>query len=72
MVLAETEKQTMDTTAIDHSSGCLEIEKQKWVFVTKLDRLVKEDKICFLDHIDLHSLSIKEYQIINKFMCHFL
>ncbi|KAI6696767.1 40S ribosomal protein S2-4-like [Syzygium oleosum] len=40
-------------------------EEEKWVPVTKLGRLVKEGKIQSLEHIYLHSLPIKEYQIID-------
>lgn len=40
-------------------------EEEKWVPVTKLGRLVKEGKIRSLEHIYLHSLPIKEHQIID-------
>lgn len=40
-------------------------EEEKWVPVTKLGRLVKENKIQSLEQIYLHSLPIKEYQIID-------
>ncbi|VVB06046.1 unnamed protein product [Arabis nemorensis] len=40
-------------------------EEEKWVPVTKLGRLVKEGKINQLEEIYLHSLPVKEYQIID-------
>ncbi|KAL1225284.1 Small ribosomal subunit protein uS5z [Cardamine amara subsp. amara] len=40
-------------------------EEEKWVPVTKLGRLVKEGKIQKLEQIYLHSLPVKEYQIID-------
>ncbi|MCI92122.1 40S ribosomal protein S2-4-like, partial [Trifolium medium] len=40
-------------------------EEEKWVPVTKLGRLVKEGKIRSLEQIYLHSLPIKEHQIID-------
>ncbi|BBG96913.1 Ribosomal protein S5 family protein, partial [Prunus dulcis] len=40
-------------------------EEEKWVPVTKLGRLVKEGKIKSLEQIYLHSLPIKEHQIID-------
>ncbi|KAG6580857.1 40S ribosomal protein S2-3, partial [Cucurbita argyrosperma subsp. sororia] len=40
-------------------------EEEKWVPVTKLGRLVKEGKIQSLEQIYLHSLPIKEHQIID-------
>ncbi|MBA0756152.1 hypothetical protein Gogos_020543 [Gossypium gossypioides] len=41
-------------------------EEEKWVPVTKLGRLVKTGKITSLEQIYLHSLPIKEYQIIDQ------
>ena len=41
-------------------------EEEKWVPVTKLGRLVKSNKIKSLEQIYLHSLPIKEYQIIDE------
>jgi len=40
-------------------------EEEKWVPVTKLGRLVKEGRIRSLEQIYLHSLPIKEHQIID-------
>lgn len=40
-------------------------EEEKWVPVTKLGRLVKEGKIGSVEQIYLHSLAVKEYQIID-------
>nr|XP_043636523.1 40S ribosomal protein S2-4-like [Erigeron canadensis] len=45
-----------------------EKEEEKWVPVTKLGRLVKEKKISKLEEIYLHSLPIKEYQIIDQIL----
>merc|ERR1712066_1117691 len=42
-------------------------EEKEWVPVTKLGRLVKERKIETMEDIYLHSLPIKEYQIIDQF-----
>ncbi|KAI3444223.1 hypothetical protein Pfo_000888 [Paulownia fortunei] len=42
-----------------------ETEEEKWVPVTKLGRLVRDGKIKSLEQIYLHSLPIKEYQIID-------
>ncbi|KAM7273210.1 hypothetical protein ACFE04_027874 [Oxalis oulophora] len=41
-------------------------EENKWVPVTKLGRLVQLDLITSLEQIYVHSLPIKEYQIIDK------
>ncbi|GLT73699.1 hypothetical protein SLA2020_455370 [Shorea laevis] len=41
-------------------------EEEKWVPVTKLGRLVKEGKIRSLEQIYLHSLPIKEHQIVDQ------
>ncbi|CAM8960671.1 unnamed protein product [Rhodiola kirilowii] len=43
-------------------------EEEKWVPVTKLGRLVKEGKILSLEQIYLHSLPVKEYQIIDTLL----
>ncbi|KAK1315110.1 40S ribosomal protein S2-4 [Acorus calamus] len=40
-------------------------EEQKWVPVTKLGRLVKEGVIKTMEHIYLHSLPVKEHQIVE-------
>uniref|UniRef100_A0A7E4UT47 Small ribosomal subunit protein uS5 n=1 Tax=Panagrellus redivivus TaxID=6233 RepID=A0A7E4UT47_PANRE len=40
-------------------------ESEEWVPVTKLGRLVKDRKISSVEEIYLHSLPIKEYQIID-------
>merc|ERR1711916_376152 len=40
----------------------------EWVPVTKLGRLVKEGKIKTIEEVYLHSLPIKEYQIIDFFL----
>merc|ERR1740121_1307762 len=42
-------------------------EEKEWVPVTKLGRLVKDGKIPSIEDIYLHSLPIKEYQIIDNF-----
>jgi len=42
-------------------------EEKEWSPVTKLGRLVKEGKITSIEDIYLHSLPIKEFQIIDQF-----
>jgi len=42
-------------------------EEKEWVPVTKLGRLVKDGKITSIEEVYLHSLPIKEYQIIDSF-----
>merc|ERR1712086_646090 len=42
-------------------------EEKEWMPVTKLGRLVKDQKIATIEDIYLHSLPIKEYQIIDQF-----
>jgi len=42
-------------------------EEKEWMPVTKLGRLVKEGKIATIEDIYLHSLPIKEYQIVDTF-----
>ena len=46
--------------------ACCEEEEEKWVLVMKLGRLVKSNKIKSFEQIYLHSLPIKEYQIIDE------
>ncbi|CAN6612668.1 small ribosomal subunit protein uS5 [Trichomonascus vanleenenianus] len=43
-------------------------EEKGWQPVTKLGRLVKAGKINSLEEIYLHSLPIKEYQIVDQFL----
>merc|ERR1712137_399380 len=43
-------------------------EEKEWQPVTKLGRLVKEGKIKSMEEIYLHSLPIKEYQIVDFFL----
>ncbi|XP_042413289.1 40S ribosomal protein S2-like [Zingiber officinale] len=43
-------------------------EEEKWVPVTKLGRLVKEGKITSLEQIYLHSLPVKEHQIVDTLL----
>jgi len=43
-------------------------DKQPWVPVTKLGRLVKAGKIKSIEEIFLFSLAVKEYQIIDHFL----
>jgi len=45
-----------------------EEELQAWVPVTKLGRLVKENKIKFIEEVYLHSLPIKEAEIVDWFI----
>lgn len=42
-------------------------EKEKWVPVTKLGRLVQDGKIKNIEHIYVHSLPVKEAEIIDYF-----
>lgn len=42
-------------------------ELREWIPVSKLGRLVKDGKITLLEEIYVHSLPIKEYQIIDFF-----
>lgn len=43
-------------------------DEEAWVPVTKLGRLVMEDKIRSIEQVFLFSLPIKEYQIVDKFV----
>jgi small subunit ribosomal protein S2e len=43
-------------------------EEKEWQPVTKLGRLVKAGKIKSMEEIYLHSLSIKEFQIVDWFL----
>eukprot|EP01001_Neometanema_parovale_P009178 NODE_5428_length_947_cov_552.504854_g5210_i0.p1 GENE.NODE_5428_length_947_cov_552.504854_g5210_i0~~NODE_5428_length_947_cov_552.504854_g5210_i0.p1 ORF type:complete len:282 (+),score=79.08 NODE_5428_length_947_cov_552.504854_g5210_i0:62-847(+) len=43
-------------------------EEKEWVPVTKLGRLVKENKLRKLEEIFTYSLPVKEYQIIDEFL----
>ena len=43
-------------------------EEKEWQPVTKLGRLVKAGKIQSMEQIYLHSLPIKEYQIVDWFL----
>lgn len=43
-------------------------EEGPWTPLTKLGRLVKDGKIKYLEEIYLHSLPVKEYQIIDHFL----
>lgn len=43
-------------------------EEKEWQPVTKLGRLVKAGKISTMEEIYLHSLPIKEYQIVDWFL----
>ena len=47
--------------------GAKEQEKE-WQPVTKLGRLVKAGKITSMEQIYLHSLPVKEYQIVDFFL----
>merc|ERR1711948_108173 len=42
-------------------------EEKEWIPVTKLGRLVKGEKITSIEDIYLHSLPIREYQIVDVF-----
>ena len=43
-------------------------EEKEWQPVTKLGRLVKAGKINSMEEIYLHSLPIKEFQIVDNFL----
>lgn len=43
-------------------------EEKEWQPVTKLGRLVKAGKITSMEQIYLHSLPVKEYQIVDAFL----
>lgn len=43
-------------------------DEKEWQPVTKLGRLVKAGKIQSMEQIYLHSLPIKEYQIVDWFL----
>lgn len=43
-------------------------EEKEWQPVTKLGRLVKAGKIQSMEQIYLHSLPVKEYQIVDWFL----
>jgi small subunit ribosomal protein S2e len=48
--------------------GASKNEEKEWQPVTKLGRLVKAGKIKSMEEIYLHSLPIKEYQIVDFFL----
>lgn len=48
--------------------GGKESGEKEWQPVTKLGRLVKAGKIQSMEQIYLHSLPIKEYQIVDWFL----
>ena len=48
--------------------GAGKSEEKEWQPVTKLGRLVKAGKIKSMEEIYLHSLPIKEYQIVDWFL----
>lgn len=48
--------------------GANKNEEKEWQPVTKLGRLVKAGKIKNMEEIYLHSLPIKEYQIVDWFL----
>merc|ERR1711977_498808 len=48
--------------------GANKNEEKEWQPVTKLGRLVKDGKIKSMEEIYLHSLPIKEYQIVDFFL----
>ena len=48
--------------------GAGKSEDKEWQPVTKLGRLVKANKIKSMEDIYLHSLPIKEFQIVDQFL----
>lgn len=51
-----------------HGGDCRDPEEQEWVPVTKLGRLVKDQKIIKLEEIYLQSLPLKEHEIVDKIL----
>ena len=49
-------------------AGAAAAEEEKWVPVTKLGRLVKEGRIKKIEEIYLHSLPVKEHQIVEALL----
>lgn len=43
-------------------------EEKEWQPVTKLGRLVKAGKITSMEQVYLHSLPVKEYQVVDAFL----
>jgi hypothetical protein len=60
-----------DEKYVEHH-GCINLKlltrSREWQPVTKLGRLVKAGKIRSMEEIYLHSLPIKEYQIVDFFL----
>lgn len=60
-----------DEKYVEHH-GCINLKLltrcREWQPVTKLGRLVKAGKIRSMEEIYLHSLPIKEYQIVDFFL----
>ncbi|SCU97036.1 LAMI_0F08658g1_1 [Lachancea mirantina] len=48
--------------------GRRDVEEKGWVPVTKLGRLVKAGKVTSIEEIFLHSLPVKEFQIIDTLL----
>ncbi|AGO10170.1 AaceriAAR177Wp [[Ashbya] aceris (nom. inval.)] len=48
--------------------GRREVEEKGWVPVTKLGRLVKAGKVTSVEEIFLHSLPVKEFQIVDTLL----
>lgn len=48
--------------------GARKDDEDKWVPVTKLGRLVQQGKIKSLEQIYMHSIPVKEYQIVEFFL----
>jgi small subunit ribosomal protein S2e len=67
VVALEREKTKAKRVAKKGKKGKKGGEEKEWVPMTKLGRLVKEKKIETIEDIYLHSLPIKEYQIIDFF-----
>ena len=67
------------TRPVRRRQACAEMPRQhlhapflfappEWVPVTKLGRLVKAGKIESLEHVYLHSLALKEAEIVDHFL----
>merc|ERR1712098_359755 len=55
-------------TMADRGASRGKSDEKEWQPVTKLGRLVKAGKITSMEEIYLHSLPIKEYQIVDNFL----
>ena len=64
----ETADAVIEDVDVGARRGANKNEEKEWQPVTKLGRLVKAGKIKSMEEIYLHSLPIKEYQIVDSFL----